>query len=607
MPHRVVLWSVRVLLLSTFWLVPAALPGAPPDSLRKLPTLAAEFERQEALLVTWNADDEGVEEALTAIVSAVYRNLHVIVLIPDDDYLHGAMRCFSLAGVPQNAVRYVRARVDTIWTRDYGPASIRTGDGTRAFIDADYETGIRSHDDQLPTALAPVLGVPTLHVPLTVEGGNLLSNGHGLAISTTKLRAANASRGHSEPEFRELLRNSYGLTEVVFLEPLIGEPTGHVDMFATFVAPHVVVVGQYDRSVDPVNADVLDRNAARLAAVRTPWGRLRVVRVPMPPSGPTVWRTYTNVLYANGTLLVPSYPGITPEAEEQALDTFQLLLPHWRIVPVDCHQLIGLGGGVHCVTLNISHVGRLPRMIDPREIPELRGVFPGDEAVPGELLPGRPWQLAGNADHSQVTGDTAFEERPPLEIDEAVILPTADEFDLADECGQCCPTPAGPVLTHEETRGAGEIVRGSSPQDRSDLTIVNEQAGESDRHAEFFATPGHRSPRGGAMFGPDAAGQPLSEPEEEPGPRRRSDWHATPSPRAQDTLPDSSTWPALPGGTWRRRPAAAWHAGRRRTGRHSPDAAADFVVPVQSRAADDPAAGDSEPGASWRPAVHQLD
>jgi hypothetical protein len=147
----------------------------------------------------------------------------------------------------------------------------------------------------------------------------------------------------------------------------------------------------------------------------------------MPPSGPDVWRTYTNVVYANGTLLVPSYPGVTPHLENEALTTFQHLLPEWRIVPVDCNQLISLGGGVHCMTLNLSRVARLPRSIDLRELPEAGGVFPGDEAIPPRRLIAaqngwRPFIGAGETNPSRA--GAAF---------------GSSDFDTADECEVCCP------------------------------------------------------------------------------------------------------------------------------------------------------------------------
>jgi agmatine/peptidylarginine deiminase len=504
MSHRVASPAARFLVylatLATIWFTPPnRLPAA--DAVAGgAPTVPAEFERHDAILLSWNADDEGVEEAMTAVVAAVYRNLQVIVLTPDEEYLRGAMRCFSLAGIPQAAIRYVRADVDTIWTRDYGPASLRSADGTTVYLDADYETGTRSHDDELAGAIGPVLGMPTIQVPLTIEGGNLLSNGRGLCLATTKLRDANLARGYTEPQFRTLLRDVYGFNEIAFLEPLHGEPTGHIDMFATFAAANVVMVGEYDPEIDPVNAAVLDRNAERLSAIWTPWGRLRVVRVPMPPSTPEVWRTYTNVLYANGTLLVPSYPGVTPHLEAEALTTFQHLLPEWRIVPVDCNQLIALGGGVHCVTLNLSRIGRLPRPIDPRDLPEPGGVFPGDEAQTRRLLAARrvAQPFTGRATRSGAGAGARF-------VSDATYA-----SDTADECEVCCPTgePA-----------PGPRSRRSTRPHRLEVDVS--------RTSGSFAPPFGAGGRG-PTFRADPPRRPRFDPVQPYGPRgdfAEPDWH----------------------------------------------------------------------------------
>ena len=42
----------------------------------------------------------------------------------------------------------------------------------------------------------------------------------------------------------------------------------------------------------------------------------------MPPHDDGRWRTYTNVVYANGTLLVPTYPGFCPELDAEALAVY---------------------------------------------------------------------------------------------------------------------------------------------------------------------------------------------------------------------------------------------------------------------------------------------
>ena len=110
----------------------------------------------------------------------------------------------------------------------------------------------------------------------------------------------------------ELIKKQFGATDLIYLEPLAGEATGHVDMFATFTAPDTVVIGECSQREDPVNAAILDRNAQRLAGVRTACGPLNVVRIPVSKTNTLpfeddpdayVWHTYTNVVYANQVLL----------------------------------------------------------------------------------------------------------------------------------------------------------------------------------------------------------------------------------------------------------------------------------------------------------------
>jgi hypothetical protein len=159
----------------------------------------------------------------------------------------------------------------------------------------------------------------------------------------------------------------YLAREVVFLENLVGEPTGHVDMFATFTAADTVVIGQYASEYDAVNAAILDRNAQRLSSSTLRGGPLKVARIPMPPRVPTpigteLWPTYTNVAYANGILLVPVYRGWSPELEALAVKVYQRLLPDWILVLVNAVPALRAGGGIHCMNRQHSAVTAIWRL-----------------------------------------------------------------------------------------------------------------------------------------------------------------------------------------------------------------------------------------------------
>jgi agmatine/peptidylarginine deiminase len=74
----------------------------------------------------------------------------------------------------------------------------------------------------------------------------------------------------------------------------------------------------------------------------------------MPPRGSSVFGgTYTNVVYANGVLLVPKYGDVDDAGHANAVGIYQQLLPDWKIVSVESSGWLALKGSLHCVTKNL--------------------------------------------------------------------------------------------------------------------------------------------------------------------------------------------------------------------------------------------------------------
>ena len=323
--------------------------------------LVAEFERQEGVLLGWEPADAGVQRAILDIVRAAWARVPVLMLVTNAREERRVRRALRNTGLPEHAVRFIHLQADTIWARDFGPMVLTEGNGKFHFLDAGYGDAERTGDDAVPARLGQLLGVQSVDAPLYLDGGNLLHNGAGLVLTTSATLDRNDDGTFGDEQLRGILEQYYAARDLVILEPLQGEPTGHVDMFATFVARDTVVVGAYSPDDDPVNARILDWNASRLEGLPTPNGPLKVVRIPMPPHDAEVWPSYTNVLFANGRLLLPVYPRLDPTGGVRAAAVFRRLLPGWRIAPIDCSTLIELGGAIHCVTMNLPRLPDLGR------------------------------------------------------------------------------------------------------------------------------------------------------------------------------------------------------------------------------------------------------
>jgi agmatine/peptidylarginine deiminase len=323
--------------------------------------LPGEFERQGTIFLGCGELATFYPDLLADVVEAVRHRVDVAALVVNAEGRRAVSDILVSRGLPSDAVHYIEVPHETMWIRDYGPLFVRRStDGQDVVVDADYERFARPKDDNAPAELASQFNLAAVRAPVSLEGGNLISNGRGVCLTTTTLLARNQERGCDEDGLRNLLRQYFGAEETVFLEPLSGEPTGHVDMFAVFTDPGTVVVGEYDPFVDPVNAALLERNAARLSQVRGPDGPLKVVRIPMPPRQGENWRTYTNVVFANGMLLTPVYGELDPRGERAATEAYRRLLPSWRIAGIDVSGLIVNGGALHCISMNAPRLARWP-------------------------------------------------------------------------------------------------------------------------------------------------------------------------------------------------------------------------------------------------------
>ncbi|MEZ6114556.1 MAG: agmatine deiminase family protein [Pirellulaceae bacterium] len=350
-----------------------------PAAAKQRYRLPAEFDPQQGLLLACREMLDTLPELFVQIVRAARPHVPVVMLVNDNEQWRHAIELLDSHRIPHDNLHFVEIPHDTMWSRDYGPA-IALGENRQPIaLNAQYDSLTRVDDDDVPIGFGLQTRLKVISLPIRVDGGNLLTNGRGLAITTQATLDENQARGLEDDQTLDLLSRYYGAEQVVVLEPLFGEPTAHVDMFATFVSSDTVVVGRYDPARDFINAEVLDRNAERLEQVTTGNGPLRVVRVPMPPHDDGIWRTYTNVVHCNGALLMPTYPRKDPTGGQAARDVFARLLPGHKIVGIDAERVAKLGGALHCVTMNLGPIGQLPHFAPPSRHCPLESAISTDE------------------------------------------------------------------------------------------------------------------------------------------------------------------------------------------------------------------------------------
>lgn len=319
--------------------------AAPPSSGRVL----GEYEKHDALMLGVNELLQYHPQALCDIVSALDGRIEIVGLISDPSQERKTIDLLFDRGVSSKHLHFFYWPAISMWVQDFGPIFLVGDDGPRV-IDATYQFLDREAEDQVPLAFAAKYGLKISHSPLSMEGGNVLSNGKGLCISSSTLIEQNKGRNYDLQMVGAVLQRDFRFQNWSYLPALIGEPTGHVDMYLTLTSPNSVVVGEYDPADDAANAEQLNNAVATLSKVKVGDESLTVTRMPMPSRRDGKWRTYTNVIFANGVLLVPQYPNYCPEHDRKALEIYRKLLPDWKVVGINASELIEKRGSLHCLS-----------------------------------------------------------------------------------------------------------------------------------------------------------------------------------------------------------------------------------------------------------------
>lgn len=339
------------------------------------PRAMAEWEELGALALSWDLSWSNERKDLLAEI-AKYAKEEVEVIIfcqgNDFDVPRRVKNELAFRGVDERNISLIPRNFDSrIWIRDYGAHSLYlNGVDSLVFVDWLYEPEYKAADDDVPDAMAGFFGssrFATIEAPykLKLDGGNFLTDGLGLAFSSTHIYDDNP---YQAVEFDSILGAFMGLKNYIKLEKLDHDVIHHVDMHMKLLDEETILVGKYPDGV--ADGPKIEANLNfLLEQFKTSFGTdFKVRRIIMPPDadgrypdeingcstlGQACYLTYTNALFVNKTILVPQYFGGTGY-DEQALIIWQKFMPGYRIIGIDCRDIIKDYGAIHCVAKEIG-------------------------------------------------------------------------------------------------------------------------------------------------------------------------------------------------------------------------------------------------------------
>jgi len=329
---------------------PGEITDPPPYPVRTM----AEWEELQGILITWTS----FQSILAQIVDYAQEECSVYIVCSDSNSVKTYL---TNASIPPDNIQYIVTNYNSIWIRDYGPwTAYSDSTDTLNIIDWIYNRP-RPYDDLIPGVFANLIGAPhfsttTPPYNLTHSGGNFMTDGHGTGFSSKLILQENP--GKTEAEIDTIMKKFMGINTYIKMDVLPYDVIHHIDMHMKLLDEETLLVGEYPSGVSDgpqieANLHYIQNN------FKTCYGRdFKVVRIPMPPdqlgrypSNGGDYRTYTNSMIVNKTVIIPTYEY---QYDTTAFRIYREAMPGYNIVGIQCNSIVPLLGTIHCIVKEVG-------------------------------------------------------------------------------------------------------------------------------------------------------------------------------------------------------------------------------------------------------------
>lgn len=331
---------------------------------------AGEWEEVQTLLITWT----GFTSILAQIVDAAQEECEVLITCADSNQVKSYL---TTQGVPLTNVKYLEAGLNSIWQRDYSAHTAYFNDvDSLAMVEWIYNRPTRPLDDAMPVEQMNYKGITlfsTTQAPndLVNTGGNWMVDGFGTAFASKLILEENEAGNQygvtakTEADIDTIMKKFHGIDRYIKMETLPYDGIHHIDMHIKLLDEETLLVGEYPSGI--ADGPQIEANLQYVLSnfnsmFGTPY---KVIRIPMPPSsngahpgtpfGNGSYRTYSNSVFINKTIILPYYRAQYDTVAERIYKT---ALPGYKVVGIDSDNsganIISQSGAIHCITNTIG-------------------------------------------------------------------------------------------------------------------------------------------------------------------------------------------------------------------------------------------------------------
>ncbi|MBL7192237.1 agmatine deiminase family protein [bacterium] len=272
----------------------------------------AEWERMTGVLIRYPL---GISYSIIAEMS---EDAQIVTIVSSQSQAQQVESQYAANGVNTANCEWLIAPSNSMWTRDYGPWFIFTGDDVQGISNHTYNRPTRPYDNMIPVRFGEAYNIPVYDLPLIHTGGNYMSDGMGISISTDLVYDENPSLTQAQVD--DYMHTWLGVEDYDVVDDILSGGIHHVDCWAKLLDPGRLIV----KRLDPPNA-ILEANVEYWQNKISSYGRpYEVIRIDCASSTP-----YTNALILNNKVLVPLF---NHSLDQRAMQTWTDAMPGYEIL-----------------------------------------------------------------------------------------------------------------------------------------------------------------------------------------------------------------------------------------------------------------------------------
>jgi len=276
--------------------------------------MPAEFEPMQGVLIRYPF---GISYQIIAEMS---EDVEVVTIVASESEMNYVYSQYISNGVNMDNCEFLFAPSNSYWTRDYGPWFIFDGDDEQGIVDHIYNRP-RPDDDVIPSAFGNWQGIPVYGLSLEHAGGNYMTDGQGIAVSTELVWDENPGYSHSEID--EMLEEYCGIQTYHVVPDALGASIRHIDCWAKYLSPDTIMIVKSSTSHSHYEdfEEAAEYFENQTSCYGTPYN---IVRVYTHMSEP-----YINCLILNNKVLVPTSGS---QWDDDAISSYETAMPGYEVL-----------------------------------------------------------------------------------------------------------------------------------------------------------------------------------------------------------------------------------------------------------------------------------